>query len=228
MVARAPGLLSGLWQVARVEARGLLSQPGLYLFVPIILLQTVVQSLNALGPFDTPMLASPGHFAVRSMGQASTLVCLLLMFYTVESLERERAFNFAPIHDATPVRTLSVLLGKALANSLVGAAILMATGLAEVLVQLAQGKVPLALGPFVIVWGLLLLPTFVLWTCFVLAARAVAGGRFGAYGLALAALCLTGFAAVRGELNWATNWPLWGLGEVVGPGAARAGPDGAR
>ncbi|MCY1017700.1 ABC transporter permease/M1 family aminopeptidase [Pyxidicoccus sp. MSG2] len=219
MGVRAPGLLSGLWDVARVEARGLLSQPGLYLFVPIILLQTVVQSLNAVGPFDTPLLATPGHFAVRSMGQASTLVCLLLMFYTVESLERERAFFFAPIHDATPVRTLSVLLGKAFANSLVGVAILMVMWLAVSLVQLAQGKVSVALVPYAIVWGLLMLPTFVLWTCFVLAARAVAGGRFGAYGLALAVLCLTGFAAVRGELNWATNWPLWGtvLWSDLGP-----------
>lgn len=210
MGVRPPGLLSGLWTVARAETRGLLSQPGLYLFVPIILLQTVVQSLNAVGPFDTPLLASPGHFAVRSMGQASVLVCLLLMFYTVESLERERAVLFAPIHDATPVRTLSVLLGKALANGLVGAALLAAVWLAATLVQLAQGKVPVALAPYAIVWGLLLLPTFVLWTCFVLAARAVAGGRFGAYGIALAVLCLTGFAAIRGELNWATNWPLWG------------------
>lgn len=209
MGVRAPGLLTGLWHVARVEARGLLSQPGLYLFVPLILLQVMVQTLYLTGPFDTPLLASPGHFAVRAMGEASTLVCLLLMFYTVESLERERAAGFAPIHDATPVRTLSVLLGKALANSLVGVAVLVAAGLGGVLVQLSQGKVPLALGPFFIVWGLLLVPTFVLWTCFVVAARAVAGGRFGAYGLALAALGLTGYAAVRGELSWATNWPLW-------------------
>lgn len=210
MGVRAPGLLAGLGHVARVEVRGLLSQPGLYLFVPIILVQMVVQSLNLMGPFDTPMLVSPGHFAVRVMGQASVLVCLLLMFYTVESLERERAFGFAPIHDATPVRTLSVLLGKALANALVGVALLVAAGLAGVLVQLAQGQVPVALGPYLLVWGLLLAPTFLLWTCFVLAARAVAGGRFGAYGLALAVLCLTGFAAIRGELTWATNWPLWG------------------
>jgi hypothetical protein len=210
MGVRAPGLLPGLWTVARAEARGLLSQPGLYLFVPIILVQTVVQALNAMGPFDTPLLTSPGFFAVRSLGNASTLVCLLLMFYTVESLERERATGFAPIHDATPVRTLSVLLGKALANGMVGAAILAAVALASVLVQLAQGKVPLAVGPFVLVWGLLLLPTFLLWTCFVLAARALTGGRFGAYGLALAVLCLTGYAGIRGELTWATNWPLWG------------------
>ncbi|MCP3099063.1 hypothetical protein LZ198_09295 [Myxococcus sp. K15C18031901] len=209
MGARAPGVLSGLWVVARAEVRGLLSQPGLYLFVPLILLQTVVQAMNQLGPFETRLLLSPGFFAVRSMGVASTLVCLLLMFYTVESLEREKAWNLAPIHDATPVPTLSVLLGKALANSLVGVAILVAVSVAGVLVQLSQGRVPLTLTPYLVVWGLLV-PTFVAWTCFVLLARAVSGGRLGAYGLALAALCLTGYAAVRGHLNWATNWPLWG------------------
>jgi len=218
MRARSPRALSGLWVVARAELRGLLSQPGLYLFMPIILLQTVTQALSKVGPFDTPLLTSSGFFAVGTMGAASTLACLLLMFYTVESLERERASNFAPIHDASPVRTVSVLLGKALANSLVGVSLLVAAGLAGSLVQRSQGQVTLSPWPYVLTWGLLL-PTFFAWTCFVLAARAVAGGRFGAYGLALAALCLTGYAAVRGNLHWATNWPLWGavLWSDMGP-----------
>ncbi|NTX52145.1 M1 family aminopeptidase [Myxococcus sp. CA039A] len=208
MRAHPPGALSGLWVVARAELRGLLSQPGLYLFMPIILMQTVANALNKVGPFDTSLLTSPGFFAVSTLGVASTLACLLLMFYTVESLERERASDLAPIHDAAPVRTVSVLLGKALANSLVGVSLLVATGLAGIIAQLVQGQVPLSLSSYVLAWGLLL-PTFFAWTCFVLAAHAVAGGRFGAYGVSLAVLSLTGYAAVRGNLHWATNWPLW-------------------
>lgn len=209
MRVQPPGWWAGMWHVAKAEGRGLLSQPGLYLFAPIILFQTIIQALNVVGPFDTPLLVTPGRFAVRSMDGASVLVCLLLLFYTVESLEREKACGFAPIHDATPVRTLSVLMGKALANSLVAVALLMAVALGGLLVQLSQGQVPLAVMPYVVVWGLLLVPTFVLWTSFVVAARAVAGGRFGAYGLGLAALCLTGYGVGRNELTWVTNWPLW-------------------
>ncbi|RKH20428.1 hypothetical protein D7X74_03900 [Corallococcus sp. CA047B] len=209
MGVKPPGFWAGLWTVTRAEARGLLSQPGLYLFLPLLLLQMVSQAATATGPFDTELLLVPGRFAVRSMNQASVLVCLLLMFYVVESLEREQACGFAPVHDATPVRTLSVLLGKALANSLVAVALLSAMALAGTLVQLSQGTVPLTLTPYVWVWGLLLMPTFFLWTGFILAARSVTGGRFGTYALALGALGLTGFLAVRGDLTWVTNWPLW-------------------
>ncbi|MBU8895711.1 hypothetical protein KRR26_08850 [Corallococcus sp. M34] len=209
MGARPPSILLGMWHVARAEVRGLLSQPGLYLFVPIILFQTVVTALSAVGPFDTPLLLTPGRFALRMSNEATVLVCLLLLFYTVESLEREAASGFSPIHSATPVRTLSVLAGKAIANSVVGVAMLGALSLAGVVVQGVQGTVSLSLMPYVMVWGLLLVPTFVLWTSFVLAARALAGGRFGAYGLALGALGLTGFGAAREKLTWVTNWPMW-------------------
>ncbi|MCY1032896.1 M1 family aminopeptidase [Corallococcus sp. BB11-1] len=209
MGVRPPGFWAGLATVARAEARGLLSQPGLVLFLPLLLMQLVSQAATAVGPFDTELLLVPGRFAVRSMNAASVLVCLLLMFYVVESLERERASGFSPIHDALPVRTLSVLLGKALANGLVAVVLLGLMGLAGTLVQVSQGTVPLSLTPYAVVWGLLLLPTFVLWTAFILAARAVTGGRFGTYALALGALGLTGFLAVRDDLTWVTNWPLW-------------------
>ncbi|RKH41248.1 hypothetical protein, partial [Corallococcus llansteffanensis] len=209
MSVRPPGFWAGLATVTRAEARGLLSQPGLYLFLPMLLVQMASQAAMAVGPFDTELLLVPGRFAVRSMNAASVLVCLLLMFYVVESLEREQASGFAPIHDALPVRTLSVLLGKALANGLVAVVLLGIMALAGTLVQVSQGTVPLSLTPYAVVWGLLLLPTFFLWTAFILAARAVTGGRFGTYALALGALGLTGFLAVREDLTWVTNWPLW-------------------
>ncbi|PTL83475.1 M1 family aminopeptidase [Vitiosangium sp. GDMCC 1.1324] len=209
MEVRAPGLLSGLATVAGAELRGLLRQPGLYLFTPLILLQTIENTLYQVGSFDTPLLATPGRFAVESMGQATLLVCLLLMFYTVESLEREHACGFAPIHDATPLRTASVLLGKGLANGVVGVAIMLAVGLAGVIAQLAQGRVPLNVGPYLLVWGLLLLPTFLLWSAFMLAARALTRGRFGAYGLGLGVLVLTGYLSLTQKMTWVFNWPLW-------------------
>ena len=45
MRARRPGFVRGMLEVARVELRELKSQPGLYLFVPLILLETVSVAL---------------------------------------------------------------------------------------------------------------------------------------------------------------------------------------
>jgi hypothetical protein len=88
MKSGVPSFLGGAISVARAELKELLRQPGLYIFVPIILIQGLANALLAVGAFDTPILLTPGTTAVAISNQISALVCLLLMFYTVESLER--------------------------------------------------------------------------------------------------------------------------------------------
>ena len=52
-----------------------------------------------------------------------------------------------------------------------------------------QGKVPFALGPFALVWGLLLLPTFFLWTTFVARdASRSPSNRYATYAIGLAVM----------------------------------------
>jgi hypothetical protein len=64
------------------------------------------------------------------LNTVTLLLCLLLLFYMTESLQREGAVGIAPITYATPLRTPSLLFGKALANTLVGVVILLATVIA--------------------------------------------------------------------------------------------------
>lgn len=209
MRAEAPGLVRGILAVARVELRELRFQAGLYLFVPLILLQVVGTTLIAYGAFQTPLLITSGTAAVGTMNTLTLLLCLLLLFYTVDSLQRERATGLAAIHDATPVRTASVLFGKALANSLVGVVIMLAALLACAIVLLIQGKVGLDVRPFALVWGLLLTITLLGWTSFVTAVLAVTGNRYTTYGVCLAALVFTGYRQFTGKMNWVGNWDLW-------------------
>ncbi len=112
MTTARPGLLAGAWQVARVELTELRSSPGLYLFTPLILLQTLGPALVAVGFLDTPLLITSGTFAVSTMGNLAVCLCLLLLFYTVESLERERSTRLAAIAYATPIRTQFALSGQ--------------------------------------------------------------------------------------------------------------------
>jgi ABC-type Na+ efflux pump permease subunit len=206
---RPPGLLRGIALVARAELRELRAQPGLYLFVPIILLETVGVNMVAVGAFGTPLLVTPGTLAVGSMNTLTLLVCLLLLFYMTESLLRERHTGLASIVYATPVRSASVLFGKVLANSLVGVVILLAALVACVIVLLIEGQVPFELQPFLLTWGLLLTTTFLAWTSFVTAVLAVTRNRYTTYAVCLAALILTGYLQYTGKMNWAGNWDLW-------------------
>jgi ABC-type transport system involved in multi-copper enzyme maturation permease subunit len=209
MRSGVPALLTGARDVARVELRELRNAPGLYLFVPLILLQTIGANWTDLGPFGTLLLATPGTLAVRMMNTLTLLVCLLLLFYTAESHQRERSTGFASIYDATPVRTGSILLGKSVANAVLAVVILVACFLGCVVVMLFQGKVPIRIGPFALVWGLLLFPTFLFWAGFVLAAASIARNRYATYGIGLIALIATGWVQAKGKMNWVFNWNLW-------------------
>ena len=209
MTSRRPGLLRAALDTAAVEARELRASAGLYLFVPLIVLQILGPVFFATGPFDTPVLHTAGNLAVSMANTITLLVCLLLLFYTVESMQRERNTNLSPIHDATPARTASMLLGKALANSLVGVVVLVISFVGSALILLAQGKTGVQLGPFVLVWGVLLLPTFLVWTAFVAFLQSLTGNRYGSYAIALAALGLSGWLQLTGRMHWVGNWNLW-------------------
>ncbi len=209
MMTKRPGFLRSVADVARFEARSLRSQPGLYIFVPLILLQVFGSAFTRLGAFDTRLLLTPGAAAVGSMNTLTLLVCFLLLFYTVESIGREWHTGLAPMYYATSAGTAAVLTGKAVANSIVGAVILIAAYVGAAGVMLVEGKVAPSLGPFVIVWGLLLVPTFLVWSTFMTFAWALTRNRYSAYTLGLAVLAFTGWKQFRGEMNWVGNWNLW-------------------
>ena len=202
------------------------SSPGLYLFVPLILLQTLGQSLVRVGFLDTPLLITSGSFAMEAMNPLATCVCLLLLFYTVESFERERSTRLAAIAHASPIRTGSLLLGKAAAQAAVGMAIVLAAGLAGLIAILIQGRVPVEFRPVVLVWGLLLFPTLLLWSCFVMAVQTLTRNRYTTYAVGLAVLAFTGYRLFTNEINWVGNWPLWDAVELERHQRAGVRPQG--
>jgi ABC-2 type transport system permease protein len=210
MRSRPPGFLAGALAVTRFELAELVSQPGLYIFLPalLLLLKIDFDAGQAPGPFGASVLLTPGTAAVLALFVLTPWLCLLLMFYTVESIQRDRGTRLAPLVYATPVSTPSLLAGKALANGALVAISLAASFLVAALTMLSQGKVHLALWPFVLVWGLLLPPTLLLWTAFVTAVLAWTDNRYVTYGIALAALVATLGAFLRGAMNWVGNWPL--------------------
>jgi len=73
------------------------SSPGLYLFIPLMVLVATAPILVPTGPFDTPILLTPGTFAAQALPSLTVMLCVLLMFYTVESLWRDRRTGLASI-----------------------------------------------------------------------------------------------------------------------------------
>ena len=147
-------------------------------------------------------MLTPGTFAARSFTLADRDVCVLLLFYTVESLCRERKTVLASISLATPVRTGSVLLGKSLAqwpgrlswscspSSRRRPAFL-----------LYQGKVGFRLWPFVLSGGCSSSPRIWAWTAFVMATLSLTRNRYATYAVGMAALIFTGYRLGSGKID---------------------------
>jgi ABC-2 type transport system permease protein len=211
MGSRPVGFLRDTWAVTRFELQELAAQPGLYIFIPFILLSLYILYRDTRGAdFDSPMLLTPGTAAVQGMSFLVFALGLLFLFYTVESLERERTSGIAPLFYATPVSTGALVAGKIVANLAVLAAALLGAFGVVALMMSGQGKVPIEIGPFLIVWGLLLTPTMIVWMAFIAAVLALTKNRFTTYGVGLGAAMLTAFFFMRGHMNWVGNWPLIG------------------
>jgi ABC-type multidrug transport system permease subunit len=156
---RAPSFVHGCWRSRPPRGRNSCASRALHLHSadPDA---GARQRARRVGAFDTPILLTPGITAVAVGNQITTFACLLLMFYTVESLERERTTGLASILYSTPIRTGAYLFGKAIANSLVAVAVLFACLVASAIALAVQGTVSFSIQPYLLVWGLLIVPTF--------------------------------------------------------------------
>ncbi|NBC16262.1 MAG: ABC transporter permease [Bacteroidetes bacterium] len=208
MTVRAPGFGASVRQVLRAELRELRAQPAAYLFGGLTLL-LVVEFATSAEVAGAPVLLTAGILAVGTIEVISFLLCLLLLFYTVESVHRERSTGFEAILYAAPLRTSALLLGKSLAGGvLVGIVLLSCTALGTVLVAMLGEQVEL--WPFGLVWGGIVGPTLVLWQAFVLMLLALFRGRYAAYAIGLSVLGVSLFAALSGATTWVTNWTVSG------------------
>ena len=200
----------GFWRaanvIARSEIRDLLVRPGMYLCVPLILWIAMAR----MSVIDS--LLTSGILASRQYTELSMFMCLLLLFYTVESLYRERSRRMHEILGSAPVRTGAILFGKALGNSVMAAFILVVALLvnAGIIVrqQITQGSpAGFELWPFVAVWGGVLLPTFIFWTALITALFALFRNRYIVYGAGMAVFIYTLRSSIGEQSKgWVINW----------------------
>ena len=208
----------GFWRsagvIARGEIRDLVVRPGMYLFVPLILFMAFETSVG-VGPLDSRLLHTPGEMAEGQYNTLNIFLCFLLLFYTVESLHRERSSRLHEIFGAMPVGTGAVLLGKTLGNSVMASFILFVTLVADAAFLLYErfiggSPVEFDLFPFVAVWGVVLVPTFIFWTALVTALFSLLRSRYAVYGLGVGLVIFTVYRLQVGAgVTWVYNWLGW-------------------
>ena len=210
MTASPPTFLRGALETARIELQWLRGQPAVYLFTVFAILLVWEFAGSARGVFDAPVLLTPGGLAVGLVEVLTTLSCLVILFHTVESLDRRSRVRLHELLSTSPVAAASTLVGVHL-STMVLVGTLFAGALAACLGLLAlQDPAPIALWPFALVWGAMLAPTFFAWTAWVTTLMAVVRRRYAVYVVAIGVLAGTAAWGLRGSMTWVTNWPLWG------------------
>ncbi len=215
MATRPLGFWKATKLIARSEVRDLVVRPGMYLFVPLILFQVLTATVLAIGPFNSRILLTSGALAASQLNTLNLLICFLLLFYTVESLHKERSRRLHEIFSSTPVGTGAVLLGKTLGNSVVAGFILLAALIGDAVMigwQQLFGGSPVGFDafPFLAAWGLVLIPTFIFWTALITALFSLFRSRYAVYGVGTALIIYTVFdMQTGGSPTWVTNWLGW-------------------
>lgn len=210
MSSHTPSFFASLWHITRIEAYILLRQPVLYLLILFTIGMVMEMATEAgNGPFGARAILSSGSMAVATLSIASFLICLILLFYAVESYQREQSTQFQSILYTSPFRTGALLLGKSLALFCVCTAVLLILSLLIIAIQVGQqGSIELM--PLFIIYGFLMMPTFFFWNAFVVAITAMARNRYAIYGICLMVLGFSSYQHFQGNMTWLTNWDLWG------------------
>ena len=216
MTTRPLGFWKASAAITRSEVRDLVTRPPMYFFVPLILLQVISEATLGYGYLGSRILLTPGTVAEQQSNTLNVLVCFLLLFYTVESLHKERTRRMHEIFNSAPVGTGAMLLGKTMGNAVMAGLILAAALVSSAGVLLYHqlfndSPVGYDLFPFIAVWGGVLLPTFILWTAVITVLFSLLRNRFAVYAAGVAILVYTGYEQSQGTPTWLANWQGWNL-----------------
>ena len=210
MKRKRPSALKALYEIVRVELGLLRGHPGVWLFLPLLVLNTTFDAIYSVGAFDTLLLVTPGSSAVGSLTELTFTLCLLLTVFTVEGLRREQSVGLAPILYSTPVSTRTLVFGKLVATSVLGAAVAFAVFLVCAVILLIRGTVALEVEPYLVVYGLLLMPVVFFWNALVALVYALTRNRFATYAIMISLMIWTGIELALGNMSWTWNWSLAG------------------
>jgi ABC-2 type transport system permease protein len=210
MDMRPPGALRATATVWSAECRNLVRQPSVYLFVALLAAVVLEVSGTEVDAYGSRALLTAGGMAIQALPVVTVLTCLFLLFVVVESLYRDRLTGFDVIALSSPVPTASFIAGKALGAGMLVALITLVCVVSSGTLLLAQSGASASWWPLLLIFGGVLIPTYVLWVAFVTAVSTVARARATALAVGFMALLLTAAQFIRGAMTWLTNWPLWG------------------
>jgi ABC-type transport system involved in multi-copper enzyme maturation permease subunit len=201
-----------------VEFRLLRAERSLVVVMPLV----IVLSILEVAFYNIPPDVS--YSAAYATNTAKLLLLFLLgiiVFYTGESIHRDRELRIEPVLWAAPAPNNVFVLSKFLATLVLTCNLILAVGLAAIAIQILRNHTPIDLLAYFRVYGLILLPSTIFITAVVVPANIVLRNKHVAYVFSTATAAGLFYLYSTGYNEWLYNpvlYGLWSYSDLTGAG----------
>jgi ABC-type transport system involved in multi-copper enzyme maturation permease subunit len=198
-----------------VEFRLLRAERGLIVLVPLVILLSVLSV-----PWSR--IAVEVSYSVTCATSTANMLLLFLacaiVFYTGESMHRDRELRIEPVIWSTPAPNSVLLLSKWLAMTLVSLLLVLAGGLTTIVTQLFRGYTPVDVLAYLIINGVVIVPGVVFMTSLVVALNVLLRNKYLMYVVAIGAGAGLIYLYNHGHKHWSYNpllYQLWTYSDLT-------------
>lgn len=168
-----------------VEFRLLRAERSLVIIVPLAIFLSVFE----LAFYRvTPEISYSITYATSTTSTVLLFLVGIIVFYTGESMHRDREVKIEPLVWSTPAPNSVLLVSKWLATVLLALALVIAVGLTTLVVQIVRGHTPVDLPAYLVIYGVVLVPGIVFMSALVVALNVLLRNKHLAY-VAIIGIC---------------------------------------
>ena len=217
-----PAFVEKLRAALGVEFRLLRAERSLIVLLPIAIV------LSTLEITFYRVIPEFSYSATYASNTANTLLLFIIgmtVFYTGEAMHRDRELRIEPVLWSTPASNSVILLSKFLVTVLLSSLLIGLVGLTALVVQFARGHTPVEITPFVLIYGLVLLPGVIFVAGVSVFLNVLLKNKYVAYVVSVGTAAGLFYFYSVGSNHWLYNpllYRLWSYADLIGAGNNQA------
>ena len=208
--ARGSGAtFSKLLAAIGVEFRLLRAERGFIVLIPLAIFLSFLSV-----PFSriNPEISYSVTCANNTANMLLLFLACVIVFYTGEAMHRDREVKIEPVVWSTPAPNSVLLLSKWIAMTLLALSLVIVGSLTTIVAQLFRGFTPIDLSAYVIIEGVVIVPSIILLTAVVVVLNVLLRNKYLAYVVAIGAGAALFYLYNIGYKHWLYNpwlYQLW-------------------
>lgn len=208
--------LKTLLAAVGVEFRLLRAERSLIVLLPL----AVVLSIFDVAFFRvTPEVSYSATYATSIANAMLLFMIAMSVFYTGESMHRDRELRIEPVLWSAPVSNSVLLMSKFMATLALTCSLAALTGLIAIGTQFLRGHRPVELRPYLLTYSLVLFPGLVFLAAMALVLNVVLREKYVTYAVSVGIAAAMFYLYSIGYLHWLYNplgYRLWKYADLVG------------